>query len=108
MKSRFLTGSLSTILLFAPLMYSQSSATKGTDEAAPTASDAATAEAKRQGRVALTTSDHSPAQSMSQAIAFERYKELAAEREARKEGMHSSADRSVDSPHPAKVVKKSK
>ena len=106
MKSRFLTGSLSTILLFAPLVYSQTSATKAADDAAPAASDAATAEAKRQGRVALTTSDQSPTQSMSQAIAFERYKELAAEREARKGGTTSNADRSVESPQPAKVVKK--
>ena len=108
MKSRFLTGSLSTVLLFAPLVYSQTSASKTADEAPPAASDTATAEAKRQGRVALSTSDQSPAQSMSQAIAFERYKELAADREARKEGMNSNADRSVESPRPAKVVKKSK
>jgi len=64
-----------------------------------TAQERATAEARRQGRVALNPNAESPNQTMQQAIAFERYKELAAEREARKT---SRADRSVEAPQPAK------
>jgi len=90
MKTRWITGPLGGMLLFASMAFSQ---------------DGATAEAKRQGTVALKPDAQSPAQSMSQAVAFERYKELAAEREARKEGT-SSADRSVETPRPVKAVKK--
>jgi hypothetical protein len=62
--------------------------------------DSAVQEAKRQS-VANSKTDSSPAQTMRQAIAFERYKDLAAEREARKESGQSSvtnntADRSKE------------
>jgi len=86
------------ILLLAPLTFAQAEKTAG--------SDAATAEAQRQGTVALKpTVSQSPSQSVRQAVAFERYKELAAEREARKMGRSSSADRSVDSTKPVRVKK---
>jgi hypothetical protein len=57
--------------------------------------------------VASSKSDSSPAQTMRQAIAFEHYKELAAEREARKEAGRSSvtnntADRSTDDAAPVR------
>jgi len=91
--------------LFAAFAYPQSQ-TKAPDENQATASDEATREARRQGRVALKPDAQSPAESMRQAIAFERYKELAAQRQARKEGSVSetsrSADRSVDKPSPMK------
>jgi hypothetical protein len=89
MKKKWIIGPLGVMLTLAPMAFSQ---------------DAPTAEAKRQGSVAMKPNAQSPAQSMSQAVAFERYKELAAEREARKEGMtNSGADRSVEKP--AKPVK---
>ena len=50
----------------------------------------------------------SPSQSMSQAIAFERYKELAAQREARKSGQSSDADRSVESESPKRKTRPGK
>jgi hypothetical protein len=68
--------------------------------------DGAAQEAKRQG-VANSKTDSSPAQTMRQAIAFERYKDLAAEREARKEAGQSrvtnnTADRSKDDAAPVR------
>jgi hypothetical protein len=79
-----------------------------TEENAAATSDQATKEAQRQGRVALNPqAQQSPAQTVDQAVAFERYKELAAEREARKEGVSTesarSADRSVDTQRPVKA-----
>jgi hypothetical protein len=90
MKARLLTGPLSVLLLFAPLARPQDHAAK---------------EAHRQAQVALKPAGESPSQTMQQAIAFERYKELAAEREARKEAGVSNADRSADTPRPAKATK---
>ena len=86
---------LSTILLLAPMAFSQGPATQ----------EAPTAEARRQGSVAMNPNAESPKQSMSQAIAFEKYKEMAAEREARKSGEGSTADRSLESKPAAKVKK---
>ena len=110
MKVRLLTGPVCALLLCAPLAYSQSSEAKANNnqaaQAAPASTDAATAEAKRQGTVALKPAEHSPSQTMSQAIAFERYKELSAQREARKEGT-SSAARNAEEPKGA-VQKKQK
>ena len=79
-----------------------------TDENSAATTDQATKEAQRQGRVALNPqAQQSPAQTAEQAAAFERYKELAAQREARKEGVATegarSADRSVDTQHPGKA-----
>ena len=97
-------------LLFAALAYPQSATktAKTPDENRATANDQATREAQRQGRVALTPeAGQSPTETMDQAIAFERYKELAAEREARKEAKGSeadrSADRSIEKPKPVKA-----
>ena len=92
MKPRLRMIPLSAILLLAPLAFSQ----EQSSPAAP-APDAAASEARRQGSVAMKPNAQSPNQSMSQAIAFERYKELAAQREARKSGQSSNADRSVES-----------
>jgi hypothetical protein len=68
--------------------------------------DSAAQEAKRQS-VANAKTVSSPAQTMRQAIAFERYKDLAAERQARKEAGRSSAtsnnaDRSKDDAAPVR------
>lgn len=94
----------SAILLFAPLAFSQEQAPSAQQQAP--AQEAPAVEAHRQGRVAMKPNSESPKQSMSQAIAFEKYKELAAQREARKSGESSSAaDRSVES-RPAKKLKK--
>lgn len=91
----------SAILLLATAAYSQ-------EQSAP-AQDTATSEARRQGSVAMKPNASSPSQSMSQAIAFEKYKEMAAQREARKSGQSSNADRSADrsteSPAPVKDKK---
>ena len=95
---------LSTMVLFAPLAFSQEQA-PAKEQAAPAtvpAHDAPAAEARRQGRVAMKPNADSPTQSMSQAIAFEKYKEMAAKREARKSGEATSADRNEES-KPAKV-----
>jgi hypothetical protein len=93
MKPRLRMVPLSAILLLAPLAFSQ----EQSSPAATPAPDAAASEARRQGSVAMKPNAQSPNQSMSQAIAFERYKELAAQREARKSGQSSNADRSVES-----------
>jgi len=102
------------MLLFAALAYPQA-ATKTADEnrgaaadQATAAADQATKEAQRQGKVALKPeANQSPAQTVDQAIAFERYKELAAQREARKQGNASEADRSLEkAPAKAKPAKK--
>ena len=61
------------------------------------AQDAATREAVRQGRAAFDSSaSHSPAETMRQAIAFERYKDIAAAAEARKEAGRSYQNNSAD------------
>jgi hypothetical protein len=91
---------LSAILAFAPFAFAQDPAPTSTP------SDTASAEARRQGSVALKPNASSPSQSMSQAIAFERYKELAAEREARKAGAVSAADRSIEKPKAEEKAKK--
>src|SRR5437660_3376866 len=76
MNVRLLTGA--TVLFCAGLLNAQS-------DQKP-AADAATAEAQRQGQVALAPhATQSPTQTVQQAVAFERYKELAAERQARKD-----------------------
>ena len=76
MNIRLLTAG--TVLLCAALLHAQSEPKTGTDEAGR--------EAARQGRVALDpNAQSSPTQTVQQAIAFERYKEMAAEREAQKE-----------------------
>src|SRR5262245_18676950 len=105
MKAKLVTAPLAAILCLAPLAYSQESKSAASSETKTAAQDAASAEALRQGRVAMDPNAQSPQQSMSQAIAFERYKELAAEREARKEARGMNADRSAETPH-AKPVKK--
>jgi len=80
MQITLLTGSL---LLSAGLLCAQS---KPADDSQQTAATNATREAQRQGRVALSpNADQSPSQTISQAVAFERYKEIAAERAAQKE-----------------------
>ena len=67
-----------TVLLCAALLHAQSEPKTGTDEAGR--------EAARQGQVALApNAQSSPTQTVQQAIAFERYKDMAAEREAQKE-----------------------
>jgi hypothetical protein len=93
MNAKILAGTLGTILLAAPLTFAQDEKTTGSDRAA--------AEAHRQGRVALKPLADSPSQSMHQAISFERYKEMAAERQARKEGRSSNADRTMNPSKPA-------
>ena len=101
MKAKWITGPLGAMLMLAPVAFSQEAATPA---AATPTHDAATAEAKRQGTVALKpNANQSPPQTMSQAVAFERYKERAAAREAQKEGTATSADRSVEKP--VKAVK---
>jgi len=100
------------MVLLAALAYPQSPG-KTPDETRAAASGAATREAQRQGRVALNPqAGQSPTQTIEQAIAFERYKQLAAEREARKQGSVSDADRSMETPRsmetarPVKATKK--
>ena len=89
-----------TVMLCAALLHAQSEPKTGEDAAAK--------EAQRQGRVALTpNANESPTQSVQQAIAFERYKELAAEREAQKEASASTAESSrTATRHTAAVSKR--
>jgi hypothetical protein len=93
MRARLLAGISATLLVLAPGF-------------AAVQDDSAVQEAKRQS-VANSKAESSPAQTMQQAIAFERYKDLAAEREARKEAGQSSAstnsaDRSRDDAAPVR------
>src|SRR5689334_728398 len=84
MNVRLLTGG--ALLMCAALLNAQSEPKKTTEDSRQTAASEATREAQRQGRVALTpNATQSPTETVQQAIAFERYKELAAEREAQKE-----------------------
>jgi hypothetical protein len=80
MRARMLAGISATLLMLAPCVFAQD--------------DAATQEAKRQS-VANSNRDSSPAQTIAQAIAFERYKDLAAEREERKASGSSGAGSSA-------------
>jgi hypothetical protein len=82
MKIRLLTAG--TVLLGAALLHAQSEPKTG--------ADAAKREADRQARVALQPDAQSPTQTMQQAVAFERYKEMAAEREAQKEAAAANAE----------------
>src|SRR6185436_4638762 len=106
MNAKLSVKTLAAMALFAALAYPQSERktpeTKTPDENRAAASDDAAREAKRQGRVALTPdAGQSPAQTLQQAIAFERYKDLAAQRDARKQATVSEADRSMDKSQPA-------
>jgi hypothetical protein len=111
MRARLLTGISATLLFFGPCFAaSQDDARQGSKDR----DSGAVQEGKRQG-VANSRTDSSPVQTMQQAIAFERYKELAAEREARKEAGQSrmtsnTADRSKDDAAPVRnpVRKKTK
>ena len=87
-------------MLCAALLHAQSEPKTGPDEA--------TKEAQRQGTVALTpNANQSPAQSVQQAIAFERYKELSAEREAQKEsGAMGSENSQAKVKHTAAAAKR--
>ena len=90
MRARLLAGISATLLVLGPCFAA--------------VQDEPVHEARRQS-VANSKTDSSPAQTMRQAIAFERYKDLAAEREARKEA-GQSADRSKSDAAP--VRKKTK
>jgi hypothetical protein len=87
-------------MLCAALLHAQSEPKTGPDEA--------TKEAQRQGRVALQpNAQQSPSESVQQAIAFERYKDLAAEREAQKEASAANAESSsAKAKHTAAVAKR--
>jgi hypothetical protein len=83
MKYRLLTAG--SLLLCATLLHAQSEPKAGTD--------AANKEAQRQGQVALQpNARQSPSQTIQQAVAFERYKEMAAEREAQKEASAANTE----------------
>jgi hypothetical protein len=83
---RFRLFTAGTAMLCAALLHAQT-------EAKPTSETAAAKEAERQARVALDpNAQQSPNQSMAQAVAFERYKEMAAEREAQKEASAQTAE----------------
>jgi len=90
MNVRLITGG--ALLLCAALLNAQSDERKAPADERQAAASAATQEAARQGTVALKpNAQQSRAQTMQQAIAFERYKDLAAEREARKESGASNS-----------------
>jgi hypothetical protein len=87
-------------MLCAGLLQAQSEPKKGSEAAA-------NQEAARQGRVALAPdAQQSPNQTMQQAIAFERYKEMAAEREAQKEASGQTAENRAKVKHTAVVTRK--
>jgi hypothetical protein len=90
---------LGAILLCAPLVNAQSE-TKANE-------DAASKEAQRQAQVALKpNAQQSPSQTVQQAVAFERYKEMAAEREAQKEASAANPENSARPKHTAAVSKR--
>jgi len=98
MKIRLLSAG--TVLFGAALLHAQS------EPAKPVADDA-TKEAARQARVALVPdAQQSPAQTVQQAIAFERYKDMAAEREARKEAGQTAESSRASVKHTAAVAKR--
>jgi hypothetical protein len=81
---KFKLLSAGTVMFCAALLHAQTQPNTG--------SDAPGREAQRQGQVALKPdAEQSPSQTMQQAIAFERYKEKAAEREAEKEASAQTA-----------------
>jgi len=87
------------VLLGAAFLNAQSQSKPAPEEGRQAASTeaSATQEALRQGRVALQpNAQQSPSQTVRQAVDFERYKELAAEREAKKEAGANSANRMSD------------
>jgi hypothetical protein len=108
MRARLLAGISATLLVLVPCFAGvQDDARQGSKDT----DSSAVQEARRQSVAANSKTDSSPAQTMRQAVAFERYKELAAEREARKEAGQSrvtnnTADRSKDDAAP--VRKKTK
>jgi hypothetical protein len=93
--------SAGTLVLTAALLHAQSEAKVNPDEAA-------NREAERQSRVALQpNAQQSPTQTLQQAIAFERYKEMAAEREAQKEASAATAEtHTTKVKHTAAVAKR--
>ena len=97
MRARLIAGISATLLALAPCFAAVQDDARQSGKEGETA---AVQEARRQGVAANSKTDKSPEQSMRQAIAFERYKELSAEREARKEGRskvtNNTADRSRD------------
>jgi hypothetical protein len=107
MRARLLAGISATVLILGSCFAAaQDDARPGKDR-----DDVAVQEAKRQSVAANSKTDMSPAQTMQQAIAFERYKNLAAEREARKEAGQSrvtnnTADRSMDDAAPVRKPSK--
>jgi hypothetical protein len=77
---------MGALVLSAALLHAQPEQKKAPDDSRQAVADEATREAQRQGQVALKpNATQSPTETVSQAIAFERYKEMAAEREAQKE-----------------------
>jgi len=94
MRARLLTGISAAILVLGPCFASQDDARHGSKDR----DDAGAQEAHRQSVVSSRTGQ-SPPQTIQQAIAFERFKERAAARQARIEARHpsvtnSTADRS--------------
>jgi hypothetical protein len=100
MNIRLLT--MGSLLLCAALLHAQSEPKASSD-------DAANKEAQRQAQVALQPNAQiSPTQSVQQAVAFERYKEMAAEREAQKEANAVSAENNSTKPKRTAAVAKRK
>lgn len=102
MRARLIAGISAALLTLGPCFAGvQDDARQDKDR-----DSGAVQEARRQSMAANSKTDSSPEQTLRQAIAFERYKELAAEREARKEAArskvtNSTADRSQDDAAPA-------
>jgi hypothetical protein len=88
----------------AALLYAQPEQKKAPDDSRPAVADEATREAQRQGQVALKpNAAQSPNQTVNQAVAFERYKDLAAEREAQKEAAAAPQRGAVSSENQVKT-----
>ena len=104
MRARLLAGISAAFLVLGPSFAAvQDDARQGGKDR----DSGAAQEAKRQNVAANSKTDSSPAQTMEQAKAFERYKDLASERQARKDAGQSSvttntADRSKDDAAPVR------
>ena len=96
MNPKLLAGTMSAMMLLAPLAFAQD------DKKPSPASPAKTAESKRSGM----------SDDMSRAIAWERAKDRAAARqasiEARRSGREQNADRVMDEKNPGRKVKDTK
>jgi hypothetical protein len=112
MNARFVSGLLGAGLLFASLLSAQTAPKDSPMPRTPSKTQVSNTAARSmvESTQAVESTDKLVTQSMSQAIAWEQFKDAAAERQARLEARHpsvtnSNADRSMQESKPEKTVK---